>query len=251
MYAIYEGCQFVYDLATPITYTLTPGQVLSLLGQNNVWADTGDILSLTYNSKRGMDLFRQDTAGQINTVVDPVKTELDSAEAAMAIVVDGDTAPKNITKGQYVFVKNHSTLATGMYHATAASASGASVTSSNVEADEEGGINALVEDYLTTKAIANFYTDVSSNATISGVNECWKTGNVVYLLMTIYPSADESTLIACNLISEIRPFKTLYGYAMNDTDKTVISFSLNADGTVRLYGVQSGKTYFFSITYLV
>ena len=32
-----------YPLATPLTYQLTPTQVTSLLGENNVWADTGDV----------------------------------------------------------------------------------------------------------------------------------------------------------------------------------------------------------------
>lgn len=40
--------QVVYKLATPVSYTLTPGQVKTLLGVNNVWADTGNILSVTY-----------------------------------------------------------------------------------------------------------------------------------------------------------------------------------------------------------
>lgn len=31
------------ELATPITYQLTPTQITALLGQNNIWADTGDI----------------------------------------------------------------------------------------------------------------------------------------------------------------------------------------------------------------
>jgi len=34
--------QVVYELATPITYTLTPQEITSLLGANNLWADTGD-----------------------------------------------------------------------------------------------------------------------------------------------------------------------------------------------------------------
>jgi hypothetical protein len=37
-----NGVQLVYELATPITYQLTPTQVKSLLGTNNVWADSGD-----------------------------------------------------------------------------------------------------------------------------------------------------------------------------------------------------------------
>ena len=43
--------QICYELATPITYQLTPTQVKSLLGTNNVWADTGDIIELEYFSK--------------------------------------------------------------------------------------------------------------------------------------------------------------------------------------------------------
>jgi hypothetical protein len=40
--------QIVIELATPVTYSLTPGQVKTLLGVNNIWADTGDIISVTY-----------------------------------------------------------------------------------------------------------------------------------------------------------------------------------------------------------
>lgn len=35
--------QVVYKLATPVTYQLTPQQVNTLIGENNVWADTGDV----------------------------------------------------------------------------------------------------------------------------------------------------------------------------------------------------------------
>ena len=41
--------QLVYPLATPTTYQLTPQQVATLLGQNNVWADCGDT-SVTYKA---------------------------------------------------------------------------------------------------------------------------------------------------------------------------------------------------------
>ena len=37
-----DGVQLVYELATPQTYQLTPQQLLTLLGTNNVWTDTGD-----------------------------------------------------------------------------------------------------------------------------------------------------------------------------------------------------------------
>ena len=41
------GAQVVYELATTQTYQLTPTEVTTLLGDNTIWADTGDV-SVTY-----------------------------------------------------------------------------------------------------------------------------------------------------------------------------------------------------------
>lgn len=68
---------------------------------------------------------------------------IDDLEGGLAIVVNGNTAPKNIAAGQYLFIKNHSTLATGGYHATAAISRGGTISSSNVTADADGIANAL------------------------------------------------------------------------------------------------------------
>ena len=46
-----NGVQLVYELATPLTIQLTPTAVKSLLGTNNIWADTGDITDAEYFSK--------------------------------------------------------------------------------------------------------------------------------------------------------------------------------------------------------
>lgn len=43
-----NNLQLVYELATPITYQLTPTQIKSLLGNNNAWCDTGDV-NVKYN----------------------------------------------------------------------------------------------------------------------------------------------------------------------------------------------------------
>lgn len=42
-----SGVQLVYKLATPIVYDLTPTEVTTLLGDNTIWADTGDV-TVTY-----------------------------------------------------------------------------------------------------------------------------------------------------------------------------------------------------------
>lgn len=44
-----SGVQLVYELAAPFTYQLTPQEVRTLLGQNNIWADTGNV-DVTYQA---------------------------------------------------------------------------------------------------------------------------------------------------------------------------------------------------------
>ena len=46
------GHQLVYELAEPVTYDLTPVEVRTLLGVNNVWADTGDVELFRYQTDK-------------------------------------------------------------------------------------------------------------------------------------------------------------------------------------------------------
>lgn len=43
-----NGSDVCYELATPTTYHLTPTQIRTLVGNNNIWADTGDIIEGKY-----------------------------------------------------------------------------------------------------------------------------------------------------------------------------------------------------------
>ena len=43
-----SGQTIVYELATPITYQLTATQIALILGQNNVWSDSNEAVTLTY-----------------------------------------------------------------------------------------------------------------------------------------------------------------------------------------------------------
>lgn len=157
-YSAGKPVQVVYELATPITYTLSAPQVLSLIGQNHVWADCGNILSLTYNSKQGLEFIREDTAGQINTVVNPVKTEIADVESSLAVAIDGDVAPTGgLVKGEFIFLRNHSTLACGIYHTTVAIAAGVSITTNNVSPETDGALNEINSHYA---ADASNDTDV-------------------------------------------------------------------------------------------
>lgn len=108
--AIVAGTQLVYELATPITYTITPQEIRTLLGVNNIWADTGDT-SVTY---------RADTKLYITK-------ELSASQKLLELIVtanreDSMKATKAYSTGNLLIV--NSTL----YKATTSIANGATLT---------------------------------------------------------------------------------------------------------------------------
>ena len=82
------GAQVVYDLATPLTVQLAPQEVETLLGPNNIWADTGNT-TVKYRADTG--LYVQKLTG--------------SAEEDM-------TANVSIASGKYFMVGNTLYLST-------------------------------------------------------------------------------------------------------------------------------------------
>lgn len=100
------GTQFVYKLATPQTYQLTPQQIQTLLGENVVWSDAGSV-SVDY---------RADAKSYINSLFNSIQSNI-------AFIENGTTASRRAyTAGQYVIVNGT------MYKVTAAIASGATFT---------------------------------------------------------------------------------------------------------------------------
>ena len=90
--------QLVYYLETPQTYQLTGQQLMTLLGTNNVWADTGNV-SVTYPA---------DTKMFIEKLTMPTEDDLVANQA--------------ITSGKYFMIGN------SLYLALANIASGAQIT---------------------------------------------------------------------------------------------------------------------------
>lgn len=102
--------------------------------------------------------------------VPDIVTEIGDIEEAIAILIDGDEAPANIAAGTFLFIKGHSTLATGGYHATADITSGGTISSSNVAADTSGLINALRNSQNTMRPVP--FTIATSD---------WELDNAVYV----------------------------------------------------------------------
>lgn len=110
-----------------------------------------------------------DNSDKIDAFAGSVNTNMAKTQDGFAIVVNGNNAPKAISAGQYLFIKNHSTLSAGGYHATANIANGAAITSSNVAADADGVVNGAFSA-LNSKIANNgniiYGTNISSSVSI-------------------------------------------------------------------------------------
>ena len=78
-----NGVQLCYELATPITYTLTPTEIKSLYGENNIYTDCGST-SVTY---------RADTTSYIGKIITATKsgtvTTVYVKDKPIATITDG------------------------------------------------------------------------------------------------------------------------------------------------------------------
>ena len=78
----------------------------------------------------------------LDTAVTADRSSLDALRDGLAIVSDGDTHIA-ITAGQWVYVKGHNTLPEGLYTAQSNIAANGALSTSNLTADSNGGLNAL------------------------------------------------------------------------------------------------------------
>ena len=80
------GAQVVYELAEAQTYQLTPNEVKTLLGYNNIWVDTGDT-TVEYRADSGLFIAKETAA--IRSCIAPTE--------------DGATASQAYAQGKYFF----------------------------------------------------------------------------------------------------------------------------------------------------
>ena len=74
---------------------------------------------------------------------DQAPVEADAIESSLATIVQGSTAPSAFSVGKYIYVKHNGTLDPGLYRVKSAIAQGDTLSSSNLEQDSEGVVNAL------------------------------------------------------------------------------------------------------------
>lgn len=120
-----------------------------------------------------------DTAdiADINGNMDKVDVSLNGLADAIAIVANNNTHDA-ITAGQYVYVHGHGSLAEGLYTAKSNIAANATLSTSNLQADGPGGLNALnskFSNYCLCEIV-----NVSGTTSSSGIIEITFTNFYAY-----------------------------------------------------------------------
>ena len=118
-------------------------------------------------------------------------SSISSLQSGMAIICNNNTHAA-IASGQYAYVRNHSSLAEGLYQATAAIAANATLSTSNLTAVSGGGLNALLgkipeqlihmgteTDYPLSAAHTAYPMGVTLIYTLSSTSYPYGTGTVV------------------------------------------------------------------------
>ena len=116
----------------------------------------------------------------INNNMDILDAAANGIEDALAIVATGNTHAA-ITSGQFVYVRNHSTLTEGLYVASSNIAANATLSSSNLAADSKGGLNALSEQ-IALYDFGNSTIDINTSLKTLGDSMSNKTTKTIYFV---------------------------------------------------------------------
>ena len=104
-----------------------------------------------------------------NDSADKTDSAVAAVQDGLAIVADGNTHAA-VAKGQFVYVRNHDTLAEGLYKATEAIATNETLSTGNLTAESFGGLNDLQEQVTSLKSKIGNVGDKSLQAQITSLS---------------------------------------------------------------------------------
>ncbi len=198
----------------------------------------------------GLVLPFQSEAVSVTTQNDNL-TKIDNAvnglQDGMAILANGNTHAA-IASGQYVYVRNHSSLAEGLYKATTAIATNGTLSTSNLTADSSGGLNDLQNQITTLNSKFTSDYPVKSKASTHGTHSSFTVENVTsndaYLLF----GASGAVAPFCYLISVasgqvvvnriVDPYGITVTGTISNNNTLTISFSPSVTTIIKCIGLR-------------
>lgn len=185
----------------------------------------------------------------INANMDKIDTAANGLEAGIAIVSNNNTHAA-VSKGQYVYVRNHGTLSEGMYKANSNIAANGTLSSSNLTA-VSGGLGADVAS--NADAVAMLSSELTFNPiTITGYEGTSFTPDAYCRACAnndmTFIDISASVTVTGNSWNNIASIPTQYA-PVHDTHFFVVVLSspitftyayLTSDGIIRILGVNNG-----------
>lgn len=132
----------------------------------------------------------------VKGLLDHASDEIGALGDGLAIIANGNTHAA-IAAGEFVFVRNHSTLATGLYKATSSIAANATLSTSNLTADSKGGLNSLSDNIanISNPYMAQTNVDEASYTTVTIPT----VSRGIFLI--VYPGG--ITVVCCNTTGNV------------------------------------------------
>ena len=109
----------------------------------------------------------QDQVDDVRNTLNQLGNSQNAVEDAIAYVQSGDTASWTYTEGQFVYLKNHPTLAEGLYKVNSGGIPQSTSVTGHLTADTYGGMNSLVPKYFS---VSNSNFNASTSFQYTGVS---------------------------------------------------------------------------------
>lgn len=159
----------------------------------------------------------------INNDMAIIDKAVNGVQDGLAIVANGNTHVA-ISAGQFVYVRNHTTLTEGLYVASSNIAANATLSTSNLTADSAGGLNAL-NSKIGAVAFQDLTSIVNVGANVSNVSgkKIYRIGNTVFAFIRCSVSAQDATIVSGLPIAETSNMELMGSNAYMSLGSTTIN----------------------------
>ena len=205
--------------------------------------DPASVDDINYNSN-ALDTIIGDIGDtSVTAQLGAANNRISAVQAGLAIVCNGNTHAA-IESGQFAYVKNHGTLAEGLYRNNTGStiAANATLSSSNLTADSSGGLNTVYESLnskITPQIVTSNVFTPSTGITVDYQRYC-RSGNTRTLILRLVSdnAITERTLLG-RITSGYCPTFSIYRF----TAMCASFYNGYMDGLLNGYAYTSGDMY--------
>ena len=178
-----------------------------------------------------------------NGSMEKIDSALQGLGTGLAIISKGNTHGA-ISSGQYVYVHGHGSLAEGLYKANSNISSNGTLTSSNLTAVSNGGLNALSEQIETQTE-----QEITSEE-FSGTIYAKKSANTVTLNFTAFKKTSNGA-VGVVIPSGYRPTRLIRATLFSSNASKNCLLAVYKTGALDVTAEDNTSMYYGTLTYVI